>query len=58
MSPTCMTAIRCRPIPSPQNGLPGALMMIRKTGGVSTLAVIDGVKEVLPDIRRADARTA
>ncbi len=35
-----------------QNGLPGALMLVRKTGGVSTLAVIDGVKEVLPDIRK------
>ena len=35
-----------------QNGLPGALMLVRKTGGVSTLAVIDGIKEVLPDIRR------
>ncbi len=35
-----------------QNGLPGALMLVRKTGGVSTLAVIDGVKEALPDIRR------
>src|ERR1700730_10700953 len=34
-----------------QNGLPGALMLVRKTGRVSTLAVIDGVKEVLPDIR-------
>src|SRR5271167_4937544 len=34
------------------NGTPGALMTIRKTGGVSTLAVIDGVKEALPDIRR------
>jgi multidrug efflux pump subunit AcrB len=34
------------------DGRPGALMMIRKTGGVSTLAVIDGVKEVLPDIQR------
>ncbi len=34
-----------------QNGLPGTLMLVRKTGGVSTLAVIDGVKEVLPDIR-------
>jgi multidrug efflux pump subunit AcrB len=34
------------------NGSPGALMLVRKTGGVSTLAVIDGVKEVLPDIRR------
>jgi multidrug efflux pump subunit AcrB len=34
------------------NGSPGALMLVRKTGGVSTLAVIDGIKEVLPDIRR------
>ena len=35
-----------------QNGYPGALMLVRKTGGVSTLAVIDGVKEALPDIMR------
>ncbi len=34
------------------NGTPGALMLVRKTGGVSTLAVIDGVKDVLPEIRR------
>ena len=34
------------------NGTPGALMTIRKTGGVSTLAVIDGVREVLPDIKK------
>ncbi|MGO8800706.1 MAG: efflux RND transporter permease subunit [Roseiarcus sp.] len=34
------------------DGEPGALMMIRKTGGVSTLAVIDGVKEALPDIKK------
>ena len=34
-----------------QNGLPGALMLVRKTGGVSTLAVIDGVKAALPEIR-------
>jgi multidrug efflux pump subunit AcrB len=34
-----------------QNGLPGTLMLVRKTGGVSTLAVIEGVKEILPDIR-------
>jgi len=34
------------------NGKPGALMMIRKTGGSSTLAVVNGVKEVLPDIKR------
>jgi multidrug efflux pump subunit AcrB len=34
-----------------QNGLPGALMLVRKTGGVSTLAVIDGVKDILPDLR-------
>ena len=52
MSRMCMTAIRCRPIRSRENGRPGALMMVRKTGGVSTLAVIDGVKEVLPDIDR------
>ena len=32
------------------DGVPGALMSIRKTGGVSTLAVIDGVREALPDI--------
>jgi multidrug efflux pump subunit AcrB len=35
-----------------QNGLPGALMLVRKTGGVSTLAVIDGIRDVLPDIRK------
>jgi multidrug efflux pump subunit AcrB len=34
------------------DGSPGALMLVRKTGGVSTLAVIDGIKEALPDIRR------
>jgi multidrug efflux pump subunit AcrB len=34
------------------NGVPGALMLVRKTGGVSTLAVIDGIKDILPDIRR------
>src|SRR5271156_3173901 len=34
------------------DGRPGALMTVRKTGGVSTLAVIDGVKEALPDILR------
>jgi multidrug efflux pump subunit AcrB len=33
------------------NGSPGALMTIRKTGGVSTLAVIDGVQAALKDIR-------
>ncbi len=33
------------------NGRPGALMMVRKTGGSSTLAVVDGVKKVLPEIR-------
>src|SRR6202047_330065 len=31
---------------------PGALMTGRKNGGVSTLAVIDGVREALPDVRR------
>jgi multidrug efflux pump subunit AcrB len=32
------------------DGIPGALMVIRKTGGVSTLAVIDGVRAALADI--------
>ena len=35
-----------------QNGFPGALMIVRKTGGVSTLAVIEGVKEAIPDLLR------
>jgi multidrug efflux pump subunit AcrB len=35
-----------------QNGLPGALMLVRKTGGASTLDVINGVKAALPDLRR------
>jgi multidrug efflux pump subunit AcrB len=34
------------------DGRPGALMMVRKTGGVSTLAVIDGVKAALPDVKK------
>ena len=34
------------------NGTQGALMSIRKTGGVSTLAVIDGVRAALDDIRK------
>jgi multidrug efflux pump subunit AcrB len=34
------------------NGTPGALMAIRKTGGVSTLAVIDGVRAALNDIEK------
>jgi multidrug efflux pump subunit AcrB len=33
------------------DGQPGALMMVRKTGGVSTLAVIDGIKDALPYIK-------
>ena len=41
-----------------QNGMPGALMMVRKTGGVSTLAVIDGVKEAAAGHPQADARRA
>jgi multidrug efflux pump subunit AcrB len=35
-----------------ENGRPGALMMVRKTGGSSTLSVVDGVKDVLPELRR------
>jgi multidrug efflux pump subunit AcrB len=34
------------------DGTSGALMTIRKTGGVSTLAVIDGVREALVDIKK------
>ena len=34
------------------NGTPGALMTIRKTGGVSTLAVIAGVRNALVDIEK------
>jgi multidrug efflux pump subunit AcrB len=34
------------------DGTPGALMTIRKTGGVSTLAVIDGVRAALKDIEK------
>ena len=33
------------------DGSAGALMTLRKTGGVSTLAVIDGVRKALPDIQ-------
>jgi multidrug efflux pump subunit AcrB len=33
------------------DGVPGALMSIRSTGGVSTLSVIQGIREALPDIR-------
>jgi len=33
------------------NGVPGALMTIRSTGGVSTLAVINGIRAALPEIR-------
>jgi multidrug efflux pump subunit AcrB len=35
-----------------QDGRPGGLMMVRKTGGSSTLSVINGVKDVLPEIQR------
>jgi multidrug efflux pump subunit AcrB len=34
------------------DGRPGALMTVRKTGGVSTLAVINGVRQALPDVER------
>jgi multidrug efflux pump subunit AcrB len=34
------------------NGVPGALMSIRNTGGVSTLAVINGIRAALPEIQR------
>jgi multidrug efflux pump subunit AcrB len=35
-----------------QNGRPGGLITVRKTGGSSTLAVISGIKDALPEIRR------
>ena len=35
-----------------QNGSPGALLTIRKTGAVSTLAVVEGVRDYLPDLRK------
>ncbi len=35
-----------------QNGTPGALMTIRKTGSVSTLAVVGGVRDFLPELRK------
>ena len=34
-----------------ENGRPGGLMMVRKTGGASTLNVIEGVYAALPDIK-------
>ena len=34
------------------NGTPGALMTIRNTGGVSTLAVINGIRTVLPEVEK------
>jgi multidrug efflux pump subunit AcrB len=34
------------------DGRPGALISVRKTGGVSTLAIVDGVREAFPDIRK------
>ncbi len=34
------------------NGSLGALLSIRSTGGVSTLAVINGIRDALPDIER------
>jgi len=35
-----------------ENGTPGALMTIRKTGGYSTLAVANGVLNYLPDLKK------
>jgi multidrug efflux pump subunit AcrB len=34
------------------DGQPGGLMMVRKTGGVSTLAVVNKVKEVIPELKK------
>jgi multidrug efflux pump subunit AcrB len=35
-----------------QNGIPGALLTIRKTGSVSTLAVVEGVRNYLPELKK------
>ena len=35
-----------------QNGSPGALLTIRKTGAISTLAVVAGVRDYLPDLQK------
>ena len=35
-----------------QNGAPGALLTIRKTGAVSTLAVVAGVRDYLPELKK------
>jgi multidrug efflux pump subunit AcrB len=35
-----------------QNGVPGALLTIRKTGAVSTLAVVGGVRDYLPELQK------
>jgi multidrug efflux pump subunit AcrB len=35
-----------------ENGTPGALLTIRKTGGVSTLAVVAGVRDYLPELKK------
>jgi multidrug efflux pump subunit AcrB len=39
------------------DGRPGALITIRKTGGVSTLAVIDGIRNALPEIEKVIPRS-
>jgi multidrug efflux pump subunit AcrB len=33
-------------------GLPGSLMMVRKTGGVSTLAVVKGIRDAIPELKK------
>ena len=35
-----------------QNGVPGALLTIRKTGDISTLAVVAGVRDYLPELQK------
>jgi multidrug efflux pump subunit AcrB len=35
-----------------QNGMPGALLTIRKTGSISTLAVVAGVRDYLPELQK------
>jgi multidrug efflux pump subunit AcrB len=35
-----------------QNGMPGALLTVRKTGNISTLAVVEGVRDYLPELEK------
>ena len=50
-SPRCATAIRRKSISCMSNGSRSVLMQVLKNGSVSTLAIIDGIKEKLQEIK-------